>query len=272
MRCLLAAAVAAAVLALALVGGCARRDVLTSRLRDFPDVAARRALSDAIWAGGDIYHWADHTSLRLEVARIDHVPGAESSSNEVWLLDLAGDRVRIEKPAARQVIAFDGAAWRVFTAGKENRDLEARADAAGDVAIVRGLATLPFCLLDPNLSIMYEGTRTGPGEARVWDRLLVTCQAGGGFEPGDRTLVEINKQSRRVDAALITWSEAPFLGGCYRVTMDTWQETGGVLLARRLRLSPVNDKGEPTGPVRWTLEVRSAAFDVPVGMAAFSQP
>jgi hypothetical protein len=268
----LSAAVAAAVFALALVGGCARRDVLTTRLRDLPDEAARRVLSDAIWAGGDIYHWADHASLRLEVTRIDHAAGAESRGDEVWLLDLAGGRVRIERPAARQVTVYNGFSWRVFAEGKESRDLEARADAAGDVAIVRGLATLPFGLLAPGLNIVYAGTRTGPGEARAWDRLLVTCQAGSGFEPGDRTLVEVNQRSRRVDAALITWSEAPFLGGCYRAEMDTWVTTGGLLLARRLRLSPVNDKGEPTGPVRWTFEVRSATFDVPVGLTAFSGP
>ena len=272
MRRVAVSAVAVAILALALAGGCARRDVLTARLRDMPDEAARRTLSDAIWAGGDIYRWADRKSLRLEVARIDHVPGAESRTDEVWLLDLAGGRVRIEKPVARQVTLYDGASWRIFIAGRETRDLEARAQAAGDVAVVRGLATLPFGLLEANLKIVYAGTRTGPGEARVWDRLLATYAGGSGFEPGDRTLVEINKQSRRVDAALITWSEAPFLAGCYRVEMDEWWTTGDLALAHRLRLVPVDDKGLPTGPVRWTFEVRSAAFDVPLGLTAFSQP
>jgi hypothetical protein len=272
MRRVLAAAVAATVLVLALGGGCARHDVLANRLRDMPDDYARRVLSDSVWACGDIYRWAGHATLRLEVARIGHVPGAETRNDEVWLLDLAGGRVRIEKAAARQVIVYDGLSWRVFIQGNEMRDLEARADAAGDVAVARGLATLPFGLLDPRLGISYVGTRTGPGEARVWDRLLVACQAGSGFEPGDRTLVEINKQSRRVDAALITWSEAPFLGGCYRVEMDEWWTTADLALAHRLRFVPVNDKGEPIGPARWTLEVRSAVFDVPVGLTTFSSP
>ena len=272
MRRVSATAVAAAVLALALAGGCARRDVLAGRLRDIPDDYARRVLSDSIWACGNIYRWADHTTLRLEVARTDHTPGAEIRSDEVWLLDLAGGRVRIEKTAARQVTVYDGASWRVFIQGKETRDLEARAQAAGDVAIVRGLATLPFGLLDPNLKIMYVGTRAGPGEARVWDRLLVTCQAGSGIEPGDRTVVEINQQSRRVDAVLITWSESPFLAGCYRVEMDEWWTLGHLALAHRLRLAPIDDKGVATGPVRWTFEVRSATFDVPLSLTAFSSP
>jgi len=272
MRRVASAAVAAAILVSALAAGCARRDVLTGRLREMPDEAARRVLSDSIWACGDIYRWADHASLRLEVTRIDNTSGAERSGDEVWTLDLVGGRVRIEKPVARQVIVYDGASWRVFIQGKETQDQECRAEAAGDVAIARGLATLPFGLLDAPAKIMYVGTRTGPGEARVWGRLLVTYLPGSGFEPGDRTLVEFNKQSRRVDSALITWSEAPFLGGTYCVRMDEWWTFGHLALAHRLRFVPVNDKGAPTGPVYWTLEVRSAAFDVPLGLATFSQP
>ncbi|MCX5655130.1 MAG: hypothetical protein NTY65_10835 [Planctomycetota bacterium] len=272
MRRFSAAAVAAALIALALAGGCARRDVLTARLRDVPDDFARRVLSDAIWAGGDIYRWASHTTLRLEVVRTDHIPGAESRSDEVWLLDLVGGRVRIEKTAVQQVTVYDGASWRVFVQGKETRDLESRARAAGDVAVVRGLATLPFSLLDPSLKIIHVGSRTGPGEARAWDRLLVTAQAGSGLVPGDRTLLEFSKDKRRIDAACITWSEEPFLGGSYRVEMDEWWPTADLALARRMRFAPVNDKGEPAGPVRWTFEVRRAAFDVPVGLTAFSQP
>jgi hypothetical protein len=272
MRRVSTAAVAAAILALALAGGCARRDVLTGRLRGMPDDHARRVLSDSIWACGDIYRWAGHTSLRLEVERLDQTPGAEQRSDEVWTVDLAGGRVRIEKPAARQVAVYDGASWRLFIQGEETRDLEARAWAAGDVAVVRGLATLPFGLLDATARIMYVGTRTGPGEARVWDRLLVTYAPGSGFEPGDRTLLEFNKQSRRVDRAFITWSEAPFLGGTYRVEMDEWWTLGQLALAHRLRFVPVDDKGVPTGPVRWTVEVRSVRFDVPLGLATFSGP
>jgi len=272
MRRVSAAAVALAILALALAGGCARRDVLTGRLRDMPDDHARRVLSDSIWACGDIYRWADGTSLRLEVARLDHTAGPERRSDEVWTLDLAGGRVRIEKTATRQVTVYDGASWRVFIQGRETRDLESRAEAAGDVAVVRGLATLPFGLLDAAAKAVYVGTRTSPGEARVWDRLLVTYPFGSGFEPGDRTLLEFNRQSRRVDRAFITWAEMPFLGGTYRVEMDEWWALGQVALAHRLRFVPVDDKGLPTGPLRWTVEVRSVRFDVPVGLAAFSGP
>ena len=272
MKRVSAMAVAAAILALVLAAGCARHDVLTNRLRDMPDDYARRILSDSIWACGDTYRWAAPKTLRLEVARIDHSPGAESRIDEVWLLDLAGGRVRIEKTAVRQVTLYDGFSWRVFIQGKRVEDLESRGQAAGDVAVVRGLATLPFNLLDPNLKVIYAGTRTGLGEACAWDRLLVTCQAGSGFEPGDRIVVEINKKSRRVDAAFITWSEVPFLGGCYRVEMDEWRTTADLALASRLRLVPVDDKGAAAGPVRWTFEVRSATFDAPVGLTTFSQP
>jgi hypothetical protein len=34
----------------------------------------------------------------------------------------------------------------------------------------------------------------------------------------------------------------------------------------------VSETGLPTGPVRWTLQVRDVAFDVPVKLGAFSAP
>jgi hypothetical protein len=54
--------------------------------------------------------------------------------------------------------------------------------------------------------------------------------------------------------------------------MDEWLTAADLALAHRLRLVPIDDKGVATGPVRWTFEVRSAAFDVPPGLTAFSGP
>ena len=256
---------------LAALAGCTRRDVLTGRLRSMPDDYARRVVADSVWACGNIYRWADHRTLRLDVTRTDHRPGAETAGDEVWLLDLVGGRVRIEKPAARQVIVYDGLSWRVFVEGKAvASDLELRAAAAGDVAVARALAPLPFSLLDPGPKIIYVGTRTGPGEARVWDRLLVTYEPGG--RTPSRTLVEFNKETHRVEAAFISWAEAPFLGRCYRVDMDEWWTVADLALAHRWRFVPVSETGAPTGAVRYTFQVRSAAFDVPTGLATFSQP
>jgi len=262
---------AAGLLLAAALGGCSRRDVLTARLREMPDDYARRVVADAVWAGGSVYTWAERRTLRLDLVRTDHLPGAQAASDEVWLVDLAGGRVRIEKPAARQVITYDGAAWRAFVAGKASADLELRAAAAGDVALARALAPLPFSLLEPGLRIEYVGTRTGPGEARTWDRLLVTY-AGGGYQPGDRTVLEFDRETHRLDAAFISWAEAPFLGGMLRVEMDEWRTVAGLALAHRWRLTPVDEAGRPTGPVRYTFRVRSARFDVPAGWGAFSRP
>ena len=265
-------AVLAGLVLVAALAGCTRRDVLTGRLRSMADDHARRVVADSVWACGNIYQWADHRTLRLNVTRTDHRPGAETAGDEVWLLDLAGGRVRIEKPAARQTIVYDGRSWRVFAEGKASADLELRAAAAGDVAVARALAPLPFSLLAPGLKMMYVGTRTGPGEARVWDRLRVTYEPGAGYEPGSRTLVEFNKATHRVEAAFISWAEVPFLGGCYRVDMDEWWTVADLALAHRWRFVPVSEAGAPTGAVRYTFQVRSAAFDVPTGLATFSQP
>jgi hypothetical protein len=250
-----------------------------------PDDYARRVLADSIWACGDIYRWADRRTLRLELTRTEHRPARQGdavaspagdiAADEVWLVDLEGGRVRIEKPAARPAtvtLAGDGLSCRVFVAGKPSGDLLLRAAAAGDVAIARTLALLPFSLLGPGLKIAYVGTRSGPGETRTWNRLLVTYDPGTGYEPGDRTLVEFNKDTHFVDAAFICWGEDPFLGGCWRVDMDEWWTAAGLTLAHRWRFVPVSETGVPTGPVRYTFQVRSMTFDVPVGWNAFLQP
>jgi hypothetical protein len=193
-------------------------------------------------------------------------------TDEVWLLDLAGRRLRLERPAARQVAVFDGWAWRVFVEGRETADLELRSLAAADGQLARHLALLPFSLLEGGLKVVSAGTCTGPGETRVWDRLRVTYAAETGLAAGDQTVVEINRATHRVDKVLFTWSANPFLGGCWRADLVDWRPAGGVSLSRRWRLVPVNDAGAPTGPARWSVEVRNVTFDVPADGAAFARP
>jgi hypothetical protein len=257
---------------MAAAGGCARKDVLFDRLRAMPDDHARSVLGDCLWAGGSIFRWADHRTARWELTRSDFRPDGRASSDEVWLLDLETGHFRIEKPAAREVTVFNGAVWRVFAGGKETGDLGLRALAEGDAMILRQLATMPFSLTDPGLKIAYVGTRTGPAEAKTWDRLLVTYPPGAGYTAADRTIVEINRATRRVDAVVACWSADPFLGGCYRVEMDEWLPVADLVLARRWRFYPADAKGVALGPVRWEFQVRSAALDVPMKAGAFSGP
>jgi hypothetical protein len=239
-----------------------------------------------------VYHWAKHTTVRLAVARTEHRPAGDRVTDEVWLLDLAGGRLRLERPAARQVAVFDGWAWRVFVEGRGTQDparqpavlgagnlpcwvpadLELRSLAVADGQLARHLALLPFSLLEGGLKVVSAGTCTGPGETRVWDRLLVTYAAETGLAAGDRTVVEINRATHRVDKVLFTWSANPFLGGCWRADLVDWRPAGGVSLSRRWRLVPVNDAGAPTGPARWSVEVRNVTFDVPADGAAFARP
>jgi len=260
------------VAAAAAAAGCSRQQVLLDRLRSIPDETAGRVLGDALWANGSVYRWAGHKTLRSEVTRTEHRPLGDVVSREVWTLDLVGGRLRIEKPDAREVTTFDGLAWHVFVGGKKTDDLEKRADAAGDGILARQIMPMPFSLLDPGLAIEHIGTRTGPGETRSWDNLLVTPGPGTPWESGDRMLLEFNRRTHRVDAVLACWWEPPFLGGRWRVDMDEWQTTGDVTLSRRWRLVPIDDAGAATGPVRWTLEVTAAEWDAPVGARAFSAP
>ena len=253
-------------------GGCARKDVLFDRLRDVSDARAREALSDALWQSGSIFEWACHRTMRLEVVRTDHQPAGSTSSPEVWLLDLVDGRWRIEKTAAHQVTVFDGRSWRVLVGGRETDDLRQRAESAGDGLLVRQLATMPFGLLDPGLAISFAGTRTGPAEAKVWNRLFVTYAAAAGFDPADRMVVEVNQATRWVDAIFVCWKEAPFMGACWRVDMDEWFPADGLSVSRRWRLTPVNVEGAAIGPTRWTFEVKAVTFDVPVGAFDFVSP
>jgi hypothetical protein len=263
--------VAVAVLAATACTGCGRVDVLTSRLSNVPD-ASRRPLSDCLWQSGSVYRWASHRTLRCEITRTDHEAGADVVSREVWLLDTVGGRVRIEKPDLRQVVTYDGSAWRVFVDGRETPDLELRANAGGEAMIARQILPMPFGLLDEGLGFEFAGERIGPAEARTWIRLRATYAGATGCDPADRTLIEINKRSRLVDAAVLTWQESPFLGSTWRVALDVWQPVDGVLIAHRWRFTPADETGAADGRVRWTFEVTAAAWDVPVPWGTFSRP
>jgi len=255
---------AAAVLAvLVALGGCARKDAMLSRLRAIDDNRAREVVSDALWGGGSMFAWAGHQTLRLEIAWTDHAPPDGRTHNEVWWLDTVGGRLRIESPEAREVAVFDGLTWRVLVDGRETDDLVRRAEAAGRGMMLRQLATLPFSLLDPDAKIMYVGTRTVPAEAKAWNRLFVTYAGGAFYEPGDRLVVEVNCDTRRIDTVGLCWAETPFLGGDWRVDMDEWFPAGDLVLSRRWRFTPVNQAGDATGPMRWTVRVTGVALDVP---------
>ncbi len=249
-----------------------RVDDLAARLRGEADEQALLVIRDCLWQAGSIYTWADYKTLRLAVTRTEHRPIGDIEAMEVWLFDLAGGRLRIENQAARLITVFDGWTWRTFVDGAETRDLQVRADAYGEAVLARRLAALPFALLAGRQKVKYVGTRTGPAEARLWHRLLVTYPAPAGWNAGDETVLEIEKGSGRLDAALIRWADAPFMGRPYRVDMDEWSGAGGLDLSRRWRLTPIDESGAPTGPVRYTLEVTSARFDVPTDVTTFIMP
>lgn len=261
---------AAVLVCLALAGaGCTRLDALHRRLEAIDDGAARTIVRDALWAHGSKYRWAEHGALRAEVTRTVHRPLGDSATDEVWLLDLWSGALRVEVPACRRVTVYDGQAWRVFIDGRQAADLEARAQAAGDARLVAGLLPMPLSLAAPGQRVAFAGTRTGPGEARAWQRLLVTYPAGAGA--GDQAVVEVRQDSHRVEAVLIRWSEPPFVGRPMRVEMDDWRPAGGLLLSRRWRFIPTDDQGAPTGPALYTVRVKQIDLDPPIGAGTFSQ-
>jgi hypothetical protein len=249
-----------------------RVDAIESRLRGECDEKSLAVIRDCLWQAGSLYPWADYRTLRLAVTRTEYRPLGETEEMEVWLLDLAGGRLRIENQAERRVTVFDGWTWRTFVDGTQTRDLQVRADALGEATVAQRLATLPFALLAGRQTVTYAGERVGPGETRLWQRLLVKYPASAGWNAGDRTVLEIEKGSRRIDAAVIKWAESPLNDRPYRVDMDEWQVVGGLYLSRRWRMTPLDDSGAPTGPVRYTYEVTSAYFDVPTDVTAFVLP
>lgn len=263
----LAVAVVAAVAA-----GCSRCDTLSRRLDAIEDETARRIVRDAVWAHGSKYRWAECQVLRAEVTRTEHRPRGDADTDEVWLLDPVGGRFRIERPARREVTVFDGSRLRIFRNGAETTDLAARGRAAGDARLVTELLPMPLSLAREGCDLLYVGTRTGPGEARTWHRLMVTYGPASGYSGDDRTVVEVRKGSDRVETALIRWSEDPFFGRLMRVRMDDWRPADGLVISRRWRITPIDEAGVPTGPVLYTVRIRRVEVNPKVGRQPFSRP
>jgi len=189
--------------------------------------------------------------------------------------------------------------------GKETADLAARGQAAGDVRLARELLPMPFSLTAAGLEFEYVGVRLGPAEARVWQRLLVTYRGAAGFGLDNRTVVEVRKDTHRVDNVLIQWPELPFVARPMRVEMVEWWDLEGLALSRVWRSVPIDEtgkaagrRGDPTYTVRvkslalsrvwrfvpidetgkaaatptYTVRVKSLAFNAKVAAETFSRP
>jgi len=251
----------AAAVALALLAGCTRLEQANARLDAIASDQARGLVRDCLWKHGSVYRWVEHESVRCDVERIEHAPGGDRLSREVWVLDTAGGRVRIEQPDADRVIVANDLGVGLFVGGKRAGDLESRDEAVGLAREVRELLAMPFSLLQPGLEIAYLGSETGPAEARVWDRLLVRYGGGSGASSNDRAVVEIRRETSRVEAVVFRWSELPFLGRRYRVQLDDWRPEGDLLVSHRWRFFPADEAGQAAGPPRWTVRVKHWEWD-----------
>lgn len=267
------AATLAAGIGMVLAGtACSRLDRASSRIDGIASDQARGLVRDCLWKHGSVYRWVEHETVRCEVERIEHAPGGDRASREVWTLDTAGGRVRIEQPDADRVIVAGGPGGSLFVGGKRAGDLESRDAAAGEARAVRELAAMPFSLLRPGLAIDWLGSEPGPAEARTWDRLLVRYGRGSGESSNDRAVVEIRRETSRVEAVVIRWSELPFLGRRYRVQMDDWRPEEDLLVSHRWRFFPTDEAGQAAGPPRWTVRILAWTWDVPVAGGTFSRP
>lgn len=263
-------------------GGCSRWHTLNRHLDAIEDDDARRIVRDAIWAHGSKYRWANCEVLRAEVTRTEHRPCGDADTREVWLLDPVGGRFRIETPARREVTVFDGSRLRIFRNGVETTDVAARGRAAGDARLVTELLPMPLSLARQGRRITYAGMRTGPGEARTWQRLTVTYGPGSGYSGDDRTEVEIRKGTDRVETVVIRWSEDPFFGRPMRVRMDdwrpadwqpaNWRPADRLVVSRRWRLTPIDEAGAPTGPVLYTVRIRRVEVNTKASRQPFLPP
>ncbi len=256
------AAALAAGLGMVLAGtACSRLDRASSRIDRIASDQARGLVRDCLWKHGSVPRWVEHRTVRCEVERIEHAPGGDRVSREVWVLDTAGGRVRIEQPDADRVIVANDLGVGLFVGGKRAGDLDSRDEAVGLAREVRELLAMPFSLLDPGLEIEYLGSETGPAEARVWDRLLVSYGRGSGASSSDRAVVEIRRETSRVEAVVIRWSELPFLGRRYRVQMDDWRPEEDLLVSHRWRFFPTDEAGQAAGPPCWTVRVKRWEWD-----------
>jgi len=254
MRRYTAIPLCAAALAVALAG-CARVDRLAGRLDAVEDDRARRLLRDAIWRHGSTYAWAEAGALRAEVTWTAHGPLGDRSRRETWRVDPVTGRCRVEVPEAGEIYVFKPPDLTVLRRGETVSDPLVRARAAGRVRLAGELLPMPVSLLGEGRKTIYIGDRLGPGEARRWERLMVTYGPGAAGLAGDRMVVEVSAGSARVARVLLAWSEPPFIGRPMRVEMDLWRPVGDLLVARRWRFIPIDEQGKPTGPARYTLRV-----------------
>jgi hypothetical protein len=271
--------VAGAVL-LAAAGGCSRLSTLESRVATIGDPEARLLIQNALWVGGSKYAWTKHDTMRAEVTWTEHTPQGDVSTDEVWLVGLWDGTVRIEMPAPglpsrerelagaaarREVTVFDGAKWRTYVAGIESADPAAKSRARLAARLARELLIMPFAMTGPGLRIQYVGTREGPGEAKVWERLLVTYASEAGHPAGDRMVVEILKATRQVDSVTLQWHEYPLSGRLLRVDLKLWQAADGISTSRLWQVRPVDDQGRVTGDEWFTIRVNRVEFDAGAG-------
>ena len=262
----------AAAVALVLFAGCSRLQQANARIDRIASDQARGLVRDCLWKHGSVYRWVEHETVRCEVERIEHAPGGDRASREVWILDMAGGRVRIEQPDADRVIVANDLGMGLFVGGKRAGDLESRDAAVGLTREVRELLVMPFSLLRPGLTIEYLGSETGPAEARTWDRLLVRYGRGSGASSNDRAVVEVRRKTSRVEAVVFRWSELPFLGRRYRVQLDDWRPEEDLLVSHQWRFFPTDEAGRAEGSPRWTVRVLAWTWDVPVAGGTFSRP
>ncbi len=248
----LAIAAACAVLTAA---GCGPADLLRRRIDALPDRRARNLVRDALWRHGSLWAWAEAGALEADVLWTEHRPGGDLTERQRWVVDPLSGRCRIEIPETGERIVRDGLGLRVTRNGKRVDDPTARARAATLVRLATELLPLPASLPAPGHRVRYLGRRTGPGEARAWERLLVTYDPATGAAPGDRLVVELRAPKALVDRVLVVWADPPLAGRPYRVEMDAPLPAGDLLVSRRWRLIPADAEGRPTGPPRYTVRV-----------------
>jgi len=254
LRPMLATALAVAAAA-ALAVGCSRLDRLDARVDAIADGTARNLVRDVLWEDGSKYTWADAGPLRADVVWTEHRPAGDLAVRQVWTVDPVAWTCRIETPTTSEVVVFDGSGMQMRRDDRTVTDPLARALAAGRVRLATELLVMPASLAGPDREVLYVGNRTGPGEARTWHRLMVTYGQTADAPEGDRMVVEIREGTNRVDRVLARWSELPFAGQPMRIDMDGWRPAGGLLISRAWRFTPVNETGEPVGPVRYTVRV-----------------
>jgi len=250
-----AIALCAALVMTAGLAGCSRSDHLRARLDAVRDDRARPLLRDMVWHHGSAYAWADAGALRAVVTWTDHRPAGDRSHREVWTVDPVTDACRLQIPAEGEVITRGDFGLRVERSGQAVTDALVRSRAAGRVRLATELLTLPVGLLGQGRRVVHAGTAVGPGGTRTWDRLMVVYGPGRGGDTGDRMVLFVRAGGRRIDRAVVRWSEVPFVGRPMRVDLDLWQPAGDPTVSRRWRLTPADDAGKAAGPVRCTVRI-----------------